>query len=317
MSDLIRIKHLENPNMTTFIGGHQINIRNFEAAVSLEDARLMVSGPYGYELIGVYDNFIEYINKIKLTYTNLKTLSAPFEHVILGTPLAGSKLYSWKAYTDALLALENKEKIHLLITIDNPYAQWRDDIFTWAKTYVNKFYNISIGIWDSDKEKAWNRVFKITVGRQMIFNFTRSHSDVTHVWFVDSDNIIPSFALKRLLSHSRDITAGLYNFKSVIKGGAVVFNQVGEKQFPPTVLGQQNAEVKPNTGTIECDWTGAGCLLISRKIFMKYDFAWTKWTQRNGEDAWICLMGQHETGKQVLCDTSVACGHMDERGTIW
>lgn len=317
MVEMVRIKHLENPNITTFVNNKQITIRNHEAEVSLEDAKAMMTGPFGYELIGVYDDFIEYIKKIQLQIRTLKTQSAPFTNVLVGTPLAGHKLYSWKSYTDALLALDGKEKLHLCFTIDDPSASWKDQVYEWSKKNLKNFFNITIIEWDSDFNKAWNRVFKITVGRQIIFNFARSHSDISHVWFIDSDNIVPSFALTRLLTHSREATAGLYRFKSVMGGGPVVFNEEGDRTFPPSGLGKQNPAAAPDTGLIECDWTGAGCLLLSRKIFEKYDFSWSKWIQRNGEDAWICMMAQKETGEKLLVDTSVNCGHLDELGKIW
>lgn len=315
--DLIRIKHLENPNIITFVNGRQITIRNHEAQVSIEDAKAMMAGPYGYELIGVYDDFIEYVEKINKDLQTLGPTGAPLNCVMVGTPLAGEKLYSWKQYTDALLQIKGKEKLWLLFTIDVFTADWKDTVQEWCKANVDKFYNISIITWDSDKEKAWNRVFKITVGRQMIFNFARSHSNITHVWFIDSDNIIPNHALESLLCVNREASAGLYRFKSVVAGGPVVFNQMGDKTWPPTCLGEQLVKIQPNTGLIECDWTGAGCLMLSRRIFEKYNFEWSKWIQRNGEDAWICLCAQKETGQKLVVDTSINCGHLDDRGEIW
>ena len=179
------------------------------------------------------------------------------------------------------------------------------------------FYGITLLIWDADKSKAWNRIFRITVNRQLIFKYARTLSSVTHVWFIDSDNIIPNYALKRLLEVNREVSAGLYNFKSVVAGGPVVFNIQGDWNWPPTCLGDQQRKAKPDTGLIETDWTGAGCLLISKKIFSKYDFDWNKWVQRNGEDAWICLCAQKETGQRVIVDTSVHCDHLDDQGNIW
>lgn len=313
---MIRIKHLENPNITTFVRGKQINIRNHEALVSIDDAKAMMSGPYGYELIGVYDNFIEYVNKIHVTVETLKQ-GAPDNCVMVGIPLAESKMYAWPLFTEALLAIKGREKLHIFFTLDETSAQWTQQIFEWAKNNVDKFYNISILTWSADTEMAWNRVFKITVARQLIFNFARTIESITHVWFIDADNIIPAHALENLSRVNVEASAGLYRFKAVVAGGPVVFDQLGEKNWPPTCLGQQRVEVKPDMGLVKCDWTGAGCLMLSRRIFMKYNFDWSKWIQRNGEDAWICLCAQKETGEQLVVDTSVNCGHLDDRGEIW
>jgi len=316
MFNKVRIKHLENPNITTFVNGKQITIRNHQAEVDIEDAKAMMSGPYGYELIGVYDNFIEYVNKIDLNIQTYKQ-NAPFPSVILGTPIALTKLYCWKTYTESILNLEQREKMHLVFTLDDPLSQWKEEIISWCKNNAEKFYNITTIEWDADKNMAWNRVFKITVGRQLIFNYTRSLHSASHVWFVDLDNVLPIFAYTRLSGYVREASAGLYRFKSVMGGGPVVFDGIGTKTWPPIFIGKQCSDVKPNTGTLECDWTGAGCLLLSRRIFEKYDFNWSKWIQRNGEDAWMCLCAQKETGQKLLVDTSVNCGHIDEQGHIW
>jgi len=315
--ELIRIRHLDSPNITVFIEGKQINIRNYEALIPRSDAKAIVSGPYGYELVGIYDDFIVYVNKIDIQTKTFRPMSALDNSVLVGTSLAGSKLYAWEKYSQALLTLKGKEKLHLLFTIDDSKASWKQQIHDWAETNIDKFYNITIIEWDSDKEMAWNRVFKITVGRQLIFNFARTIENITHIFFIDSDNIVPEHAFETLYSLEKPAVAGLYNFKSVVSGGPVVFNGYGDKNWPPTCLGKQLVETKQDSGLIECDWTGAGCLMISRKIFEKYNFDWSRWIQRNGEDAWICLCAQKETGQKLLVDTSVKCGHLDDRGQIW
>jgi hypothetical protein len=315
--EMVRIKHLDSPNITAFIGGKQIDIRNHEALVTREDAKAIVSGPYGYELIGVYDNFIDYVEKIHIQERDIRQMGAPLTCVLVGTSLASSKMYAWQQYTEALLNLNGREKLHLLFTIDELNQEWTKLVYDWSEKNIDMFYNISIIEWDSDKEKAWNRVFKITVGRQLIFNFARRHSDISHVWFIDSDNIVPKHALESLTRVNREATAGLYNFKSVVAGGPVVFNTYGDLTWPPTCMGEQQIKIKKDTGLTECDWTGAGCLMLSRRIFEKYNFEWSRWVQRNGEDAWICLCAQKETGERLKVDTSVFCGHLDDRGEIW
>jgi hypothetical protein len=316
MSDLIQIKHLESPNITTFVNGKQIEIRNHSAFVDRETAKAMMEGPFGYELVGIYDNFLEFTNNIPVNLTEFEGLAAPDSTVIVATPLAGHKLYSWARLTESFLASESKRRLHIVFTIDDPNAEWRKSVEDWAQANVHNFKKITIIIWDHDAIMAWNRVFKITVGRQLIFNYART-TDASHLWFVDSDTIHKGDALPKLLSHNRDCVSGLYHFKSVMGGGPVVFDGQGDRTMPPSCLGKQRVEVKPNSGLYEVDWTGAGSLLVTKKIFSRYNFNWSKWIQRNGEDAWLCMMAQHETKQKTLVDTSVHAVHLDESGREW
>lgn len=313
----VTIRHLESPNITTFIDGKQINIKNHQAVVDRDIAKKIVSGNWGYELVGVYEDFNQYVQNIQVDVEDLGKSPNDGDFVLLTVPLALHKFYSWEKFSEAILAFENKANIRLAFFLDTRNKDEWSDLIRWSKRHFSKFHGVSIIMWDSDANMAWNRVFKITVGRQLAFNFAKHFTTATHLWFIDSDVILPPHSLSTLLSHKREHVAGLYNFKSVAGGQAVVFNKKGEKTWPPTYLGEQQTQVVANSGLVECDWTGAGCLLLSRKIFEKYSFEWSKWIQRHGEDAWICLCAQNETGQKLLVDTSVFGGHMDEEGNIW
>lgn len=300
----------------TYVNGKQITIKNHHAVVDRETAKAIMSGPHGYELIGVYDDFIQYTKDIE---TNIKAYGNfdGEEHVLIATPLSGQKIYSWDEYSNSLLNLNNVENTSLVITIDDPESDWKKTIEDWALRNKDKFKTISLIYWNSDKEMAWNRVFKITVARQMIFNYARSLNKFSHIWFVDSDNIHEPDALDKLLSHNKTHVAGIYNFKSVMAGGPVAFNSKGTVAWPPVNFGDQQTQIKPNSGLHEVDWTGAGSLLLSKEIFLACDFIWNKWSQRHGEDAYICLYAQRLTGNKLLVDTSVHPHHMDESGKMW
>lgn len=314
--DQIHIKHLDHPNIMTFVNGKKIVIKDHHAVVDREIAKAMMSGPNGYELIGIYDDFNEYVRNIETSITAYGNFDDN-EHVLIATPLAGQKIYSWDEYSDSLIKLDNVENTSLVITIDDPEARWKDVIESWAKRHSNKFKTIALIYWNSDKEMAWNRVFKITVARQIIFNYARHLNRFSHIWFIDSDNIHKPDALNRLLSHNRTHTAGIYNFKNVIAGGPVLFNAVGKKKWPPNSLGDQQLEIDKEKDTMEVDWSGAGSLLLSKEIFLNHSFNWSRWIQRHGEDAYICLLAQEITGKQLLVDLNVNPYHLDESGKKW
>lgn len=312
----VRICHLENPNITTFIDGQQIEIRNHEATVDIDIARRMMVGPFGYELKGVYDDFKKYTDEIEVIVDTYGKFEKQNDCVLLCTPMTAHKVYSWKKYSDALLNLEYKEKIRLVFVFDTLKNDDWHEFTEWTQRHTKEFNGVSIIYWDADLNMAWNRVFKITVARQLILNYAKT-TEASHIWFVDSDNLLPTDALPKLLSHNRPATAGFYRFKSIEAGGPVVFNAQGTKITPFNCLGDQQVSVSENTGTYEVDWTGAGCLLISREVFTVFTFDWNSWIQRHGEDAYICLFAQRLTGKQVLLDTSVYTKHLDESGKEW
>lgn len=313
----IRVKHLENPNMMVYVGDKIVKIQNHQAIVELETAKELMAGNNGYELIGVYEDFISYVNEIPITVKSWGDFSiGDGTDVAICTPLAGHKIYSWDKLQESYLNQTKRELCRLIFTVDDPTTEWVKDIEGWCEENQDKFKSIHIIKWDHNDSMAWNRVFKITVGRQIIFNFVRDLPS-THIWFIDSDTIHKNNALEKLLSHDTTHVAGLYNFKSVIKGGPVVFKARGDTVFPYNCLGDQQLNVTPETGTYEVDWTGAGSLLVSREIFSSINFDWSKWIQRHGEDAFLCMRAQDITGHKLIVDTDVHALHIDEEGNAW
>ncbi len=314
----VRIKHLDSPNITTYVDGKAIHIKNHEAIIDIPTAKKIMEGPWGYELVDVYDDFIKYVNEISIEENIFTGKNNDSDiDVAISIPLAGHKVYSWDKLSQSFLSLSNKEITRIIFTVDEIDNDWVKTLEKWADKNKNSFRAIHILKWDHNKEKAWNRVFKITVGRQLIFNLARTLNSVSHIWFVDSDIIHRPNDLQKLLSHNTTHVAGLYNFKSIGFGGPVVFNAKGNKEFPFNCLGDQCRDVKPETGTAQADWTGAGSLLLSREIYMDLNFDWSKWIQRHGEDAYICLLAQKKTGNQTIVDTNVHPEHLDEDGKGW
>lgn len=78
-------------------------------------------------------------------------------------------------------------------------------------------------------------------------------NQVTHIFFLDSDVIVPADALKRLVKHDKDIVAGSYRRRSP------PFELMG------TTLDHQPAKVE--TGLLEMERLPTGCMLIKRRVF--------------------------------------------------
>lgn len=120
-----------------------------------------------------------------------------------------------------------------------------------------------------------------------------------YIFFLDSDIVLPSDALIRLLSHNLDIVSGLY------------FNW----KFPhtPQAYIEVNGLYKPileYSGLMEVDAVGAGCLLVKRSVFDSLEKPWFKKTELT-EDFYFCRKAR-ERGFKIYLDSTVKCGHLTE-----
>ena len=133
--------------------------------------------------------------------------------------------------------------------------------------------------------------------------------EATHIFFVDSDMVIPKDALARLFKQEKDIVSGLY-FHRNPPHKPHLYRIVGELLEAIDDYG---------SGLVECDAVGAGCLLIKRGVFEsltgKVNVAegvsqFFVTTPTVGEDIFFCELAK-ENGFKVHCDTSVKCGHIE------
>lgn len=131
-----------------------------------------------------------------------------------------------------------------------------------------------------------------------------------YVFFLDDDVFPPINTLPKLLSHKKDIIAGLYFAK--------------QQPHFPQIFKESKKKGKydaiwdvPENKLIEIDSCGAGCLLIKREIFEKLKQPYFQYipagenTPRKGEDYFFCEKAR-KAGFKIYCDTSIICRH---RGT--
>ena len=134
--------------------------------------------------------------------------------------------------------------------------------------------------------------------------------EFTHMFFVDSDMVIPKDALVKLFKQDKDIISGLY-FHRNIPHEPHLYRI--ENNALKSILDYQKGAV------VDCDAVGAGCLLIRREVFEslkssvklvdgQHQFFVT--TPTAGEDIFFCELAKKQ-GFQIFCDTSVKCGHIE------
>lgn len=127
------------------------------------------------------------------------------------------------------------------------------------------------------------------------------------LFFVDDDVFLPHDAIKRLLSHQKDVVTGIYWTKSD-PAEPVIFEKFGKGpmyKFPVDKL-------FPVAGA------GAGCLLINMKVFDKFDEHNIPYFKQGwSEDGIVCNIGEDhwffkkaiQLGFEVYADSGVLCDH--------
>lgn len=129
-----------------------------------------------------------------------------------------------------------------------------------------------------------------------------------YLFFIDSDVLIEEGYLERLLSHKKDIIAGVYHQKVFPYYASVKKRLYGNTYYHMELNGDD---------IIEIDGASMGCLLIKMKIFDKIHYPWFefkyykdngKWEQFS-EDLYFCQKLQ-DIGVKIYCDPSIICTHI-------
>jgi hypothetical protein len=178
----------------------------------------------------------------------------------------------------------------------------------------------------------------------LLANLIKSQKPWTHVLFIDDDIIFPPDALNRLLSHRKDIVAGLCTCRTD--------PPIPNIRHFNSETGRYSEYLHWPEGLMEVGAVGTGMMLISRHALEQVANAWFtclyerefygmsderalalqekrlayfdetanaywfQWlpcmdgTYQMGEDTSFCFMAKRYGDIKVYCDTTVACGHV-------
>lgn len=175
-----------------------------------------------------------------------------------------------------------------------------------AKTFFSIYYLDKPKLFKIAEVEGTNVAKQRNIGVQGFLK-----TDFTHLFFVDSDMVLPKDALTKLLSTDKDIITSLYFQKK-------------EPFFP--VIGKRSEDLLewivnyPQNSIIEVEYCGMGCCLIKRNVletmlpklenigeipqFFSY-------ANNLSEDIFFCDKAR-ENGFKIFCDTSVKCGHLKQ-----
>lgn len=168
-----------------------------------------------------------------------------------------------------------------------------------AKTFESLFK-----IWRDD-----NKVFPLMTEYSLVYmardNIAKrmlENPDAEYLWFVDSDIVVPQFALRSLIKADKDIVSAVYPYKSD-QEGVVGFGLDLKKLEEPGECLQQIGRC------------GMGCCLIKRKVledvFNTYKSAFAPMGEL-GEDFSFCERAK-VLGYEIYMDWSIKCSHVGKK----
>jgi GT2 family glycosyltransferase len=130
--------------------------------------------------------------------------------------------------------------------------------------------------------------------------------DYDYLFFVDSDVILPSDVIEKLIENDKDIITGVYLVGKIVNGKPGVFPVLydfsGDKARMMSLK-----EVLPNR-TMKIAVGGFGCTLIKRKVMEKIEL---RRKDNTTEDVFFYKDARDEHGFETWCDTSVKCDHLN------
>lgn len=154
----------------------------------------------------------------------------------------------------------------------------------------------------------------IGILRNMLVEMALKTDDCTHVFFLDSDVVMPPYGLMRMVRRDLDIVSGVYTMKAPPYVPLTIMrprhHKTGEKKF--NYYFQITEELLNKI--VPCDATGAGSLLIKRGVLEKMG---PPWFQVSPKDHGLSAIGEDlfffdkaiDMGYQPYIDLSVQCGH--------
>lgn len=178
----------------------------------------------------------------------------------------------------------------------------------YAKKIKNAGYQVVRN--PSSKEK----ISKIVDNRNKIIQHA-IEKKYDYLFFVDTDVLLPTDAIEKLLSVKQPITSGVYlgalPVQGEIKIAPVLFEFSDKKDYIKIIpLNEVLDELV--FGIAAC---GFGCCMIEREVIEKVKLRYNEQT-KSGEDILFCADARKNFGYPVFVNTAVKCTHMVVGGDL-
>ncbi|MBI4737992.1 glycosyltransferase [Candidatus Woesearchaeota archaeon] len=186
-----------------------------------------------------------------------------------------------------------------LLFVDNS----RGDL---AQEYQNKLKSSGAAV-IHDSAVFDHKIKTITNGRKIVRDYLLKHHEYEYLFFVDTDVVIPPFALSRLLKRNKDIVSGVVLTNMKLNGVNIIAPCIYDFGGEETVRVIDISEVLPNR-FIKIYTAGFGCALISRKVLETVEIDYNKKSMA-GEDVMFFVNAKNH-GFETFADTAVKCAHI-------
>lgn len=166
-------------------------------------------------------------------------------------------------------------------------------------------------------ELSFIKSYDCARARNQIVNLAlKKHFDF--IFMVDSDIILPEFALDDLLQEPTDILFGIYPRKDEPNKSEIFSYEFGD--YSPAARWNINELKNYPSDRIQVGGGGFGCTLLNTDIFTekhRLPRPWFKYVDYgNGEllseDLYFCAQAK-EAGIKMYVDTRVICGHVGKK----
>ncbi len=205
---------------------------------------------------------------------------------------------------------------HVLVavpTMGAVHPQLTALMLEWARAYPPEQLSFFMTQRVYPHDRARNRIVRHVL-----------ESAASHVLMIDSDMIPPRDAIERLLAHGKPFVTGL---TPLIKMDSTGKTRVIDFAFARTRPGETELAgeaaltvVSRNSGLVEIERCGAGCLLLHRSLLQAMQPPWFAFTLNadgteiaTSEDVGFCDR-LRAAGVALYADTSVICRH--EKSTL-
>jgi GT2 family glycosyltransferase len=234
--------------------------------------------------------------------------------ILVATPTYDGMEYCFKEFLEHIKAID----------YDN------FDILIMDNSRTKKFFRkikpipkIKVIYDETQEEKNMDRLIS---SRNKILDYAIQHN-YDYLLMMDSDVLVPSNILKKLLSHQKDVVSGLYfNYSKDGKQALpVCYRKLEEKYYPAYEKFFPNANMKmfsrqmsieeaKSQDLFEVSVPSPGCLLLSKKAFSsgaRYGVVQRFEKEfKNTTDDIKFFKELRESKFDIYCDTSVLCAHM-------
>jgi hypothetical protein len=162
-----------------------------------------------------------------------------------------------------------------------------------------------------------NRMYLHTACNRFVRNFLES--DCTHLFWTESDMLMPFWTIPALLQHDKDIASGVYFLRN--GGGQPCLYQKGDAIVHTGIHSAIPVSMFPEDSTFKVHCPGMGCVLMKREVLENIEAPWfdlkegwdkqTDKTYGYGQDIYF-YSKVADAGHEVWVDSSIHCGQVYE-----